>query len=82
MNSIRLAIAIAASKQWEVHHMDVKCAFLNGDLTEEIYMQQPQGFATNPSLVCTLKKPLYGLKQAPAAWYAKIDSFLLSLNFV
>ena len=62
--------------------MDVKCAFLNGDLIEEIYMQQPQGFSTNPSLVWKLKKSLYGLKQAPRAWYAKIDSFLLSLNFV
>ena len=58
--------------------MDVKCAFLNGDLTEEIYMQQPQFFATNPSLVCRFRKSLYGLKQAPRAWYAKIDSFLLS----
>ena len=55
---------------------------LNGDITEDIYMQQPQGLATNPSLVCRLKKSLYGLKQAPRAWYAKIDSFLLSLNFV
>ena len=45
-------------------------------------MQQPQGFSTNPSLVCRLRKSLYGLKQAPRAWYAKIDSFLLSLNFV
>ena len=45
-------------------------------------MQQTQGFATNPSLVCRLRKSLYGLKQAPRAWYAKIDSFLLSLNFV
>ena len=44
MDSIRLALAIAASKQWEVHHMDVKCVFLNGDLTEDIYMQQPEGF--------------------------------------
>ena len=82
MDSIRLALAIAASKRWEVHHMDVKCALLNGDLTKYIYMQQPQGFATNPSLVCRLNKSLYGLKQAPWAWYAKIDSFLLSLNFV
>ena len=61
--------------------MDVKCAFLNRDLTD-IYMQKPQGFATSPSLVCRLRKSLYGLKQAPGAWYAKIDSFLLSLNFV
>ena len=62
--------------------MDVKCAFLNGYLTEEIHMQQPQVFSTKPSLVCRLNKSLYGLKQAPRAWYAKIDSFLLSLNFV
>ena len=62
--------------------MDVKCAFLNGDLNKYIYMQQPQIFFTNPSLVCRIKKSLYGLKQAPKAWYAKIDSFLLSLNFV
>ena len=62
--------------------MDVKCAFLNGYLTEYIYMQQPQVFSTNPYLVCRLRKSLYGLKQSPRAWYAKIDSFLLSLNFV
>ena len=62
--------------------MDVKCAFLNQDLTKEIYMQKPQGFSTNPSLVCRIKNSLYGLKQVPRAWYAKIDSFLLSLNFV
>ena len=82
MDSIRLALAIAASKQWEVHHIDVKCAFLNGDLTEDIYMQEPQGFFSNPSFVCRLKKSLYGIKQAPRAWYAKIDGFLLSLSFV
>ena len=65
MDSIRLALAIAASKQWEVHHMDVKCAFLNGDLTEEIYMQQPQGFSTNPFLVWRLRNSLYGLSKPP-----------------
>ena len=47
MDSIRLVLAIAASSKWEVHHMDVKCDFLNGDITKYIYMQQPQGFATN-----------------------------------
>ena len=55
--------------------MDVKCDFLYGYLTEEIYMQQYEGFVSNPSLVCRLKKSLYGLKQAPRAWYAKIDGF-------
>ena len=62
---IRLALVIEASKQWEVHHMDVKCDLLNGDLTEEIYMKKYEGFVSNPSLVCRLKKSLYGLKQAP-----------------
>ena len=65
MDSISLALAIAASKQFEVHHMDMKCDFLNGDLNKEIYMQQPQGFVSNPYFVCRLKKSLYGLKQAP-----------------
>ena len=82
METIRLALAIAASKQWEVHHMDVKCAFLNGDISEDIYMYQPQWFVSNPYFVCRLKKSLYGIKQAPSAWYAKIDGFLLSLSFV
>ena len=62
--------------------MDVKCAFLNGDLTKYIYMHKPQGFVSNPSFVCRLKKSLYELKQSPRAWFAKIYGFLLSLSFV
>eukprot|EP00253_Pinus_taeda_P015782 PITA_15782 len=62
--------------------MDVKSAFLHGDLHEEIYMEQPIGFIqTDSSLVCRLKKSFYGLKQAPRAWYAKMDSFLLESGF-
>eukprot|EP00253_Pinus_taeda_P028462 PITA_28462 len=61
--------------------MDVKNAFLHGDLSEEIYMDQPHGFIQDSSLVCRLKKSLYGLKQTPRAWYEKMDSFLLSQNF-
>ena len=82
MDSIRLALAIATSKQWEVHDMDAKCSFINGDLTEDIYMQKPKWFVSNPYFVCWLNKSLYVLKQAPRAWYAKIDGFLLSLSFV
>lgn len=67
MNFIRLVLAIAATHHWEVHQMDVKSAFLHGDLQEEIYMEQPQGFVQDPSLVCRLRKSLYGLKQAPRA---------------
>jgi hypothetical protein len=82
MDSIHLALAIAVTKGWEVHQMDVKNVFLHGDLSKEIYMDQPQGFMHDSSLVCQLKKSLYGLKQAPRAWYAKMDSYLLSQNFV
>jgi hypothetical protein len=62
--------------------MDVKNAFLHGDLSEEIYMEQPQGFMQDSSLVYRLNKSLYGLKQALRAWYAKMDSYILSQNFV
>ena len=65
MDSIRLVLAIAASKGWELHHMDVKSAFLHGELQEDIYMQQPKGLQEDPSIVCRLNKSLYGLKQAP-----------------
>jgi hypothetical protein len=59
----------------------VKSAFLHGDLSEEIFMDQPPGFVTYSNLVCRLKKLLYGLKQAPRAWYAKIDNFFRRLGF-
>ena len=63
--------------------MDVKTAFLNGLLQEEVYLEQPQGFEVyeRDSHVCRLKKALYGLKQAPRAWYSRIDSYLLSIGF-
>jgi hypothetical protein len=68
---------------WEVHHMDVKSAFLNGDLQEEVYAEQPAGFivAGKENKVLKRKKALYGLHQAPRAWNAKLDDPLLSLGF-
>eukprot|EP00253_Pinus_taeda_P004697 PITA_04697 len=63
MDSICLTLAIVAAQQWEVHQMNVKNAFIHGDLSEEIYMQQPHGFIQDSSLVCRLKKSLYGLNQ-------------------
>ena len=81
MDSIRLVLAISASKHWEVHHMDVKSAFLHGDIHEEIYMKHHEGYITDPYLVFKLKKSLYGLKQAPREWYSKMDAFLLLQNF-
>jgi hypothetical protein len=82
MDSICLELSILTTKGWEVHHMDVKNAFLHGDLSKEIYMEKPHGFMQDLSLVCRLKKSLYGLEQAPRAWYAKMESYLLSHKFV
>ena len=78
MDSIRLVLAISASKNWEVNHMDIKSEFLHGYINEEIYMKQPEGYISDPSLVYKRKKSLYGLKQAPREWYSKMDAFLLS----
>ena len=81
--SIRMLLALAAKQDLEVHQMDVKTAFLHGDLEEDIYMRQPEGF-TKPGqehLVCLLKKSLYGLKQANRAWYHKIHAALAELGF-
>jgi hypothetical protein len=82
MDSILLALAIVVAKGWEVHQMDMKNAFLHGDFSKEIYMEKSQGFMQDSSLVCRLNKSLYGLKQAMRACYAKMDSYLLSRNFV
>ena len=61
--------------------MDVSNAFLNGDLKEELYMEQPPGYARDTSLVCRLHRTLYGLKQAPRGWYDRLSAFLLTLEF-
>jgi hypothetical protein len=67
LEAIRMFLAYACHKRFKVYQMDVKSAFLNGDLSEEVYMEQPEGFnlSDNLDLVCKLKKSLYGLKQAP-----------------
>eukprot|EP00253_Pinus_taeda_P017397 PITA_17397 len=73
LNTIRMLISLATKCNWELHQLDVKSAFLNGDLKEEIYLVQPEGFVMQGQehLVCRLKKALYGLKQAPRSWYEK-----------
>lgn len=78
LTSIRVILAIAASKQWDLWQMDVSNAFLYGDLDRVIYMDQPDGFVNKetPKYVCKLKKALYGLKQSPRAWFGKIGEFL------
>jgi hypothetical protein len=84
LDSVRLLIAVAAQFKWEVHHMDVKTAFLNGDLGEEVYVTQPPGFVdgNNSSKVMRLHKALYGLRQAPRAWNTKLHAVLVSLGFM
>jgi hypothetical protein len=68
---------------WKLHQMDVKTTFINGEIEEEVYIEQPKGFVVHneKSHVCRLKKSLYGLKQAPRVWYEKMDGFLMSLGF-
>eukprot|EP00253_Pinus_taeda_P027439 PITA_27439 len=81
--SICSIISIAAEMGWKIHQMDVKTAFLNGFIQEEVYIEQPQGFEVHgkESHVCRLKKALYGLKQAPRAWYSRIDTYLQGMDF-
>ena len=83
IESIRLILALAARAVWTVHHMDVKSAFLNGELEEEVFVMQPPGFAVTgeSSKVLKLDKALYGLKQAPCSWNTKLDSCLMKLKF-
>ncbi|GJV92454.1 ribonuclease H-like domain, reverse transcriptase, RNA-dependent DNA polymerase [Tanacetum coccineum] len=83
MGTVRLILALSAYHGWEVHHLDVKSAFLHGELKEEVYVTQPQGFKKprNENKVYRLVKALYGLKQAPRAWNMKLDQTLKSLDF-
>ena len=82
-SSVRAIISIAASKGWKIHQMGVKMIFLNGEIEEEVYIEQPEGFVTKDqqSYVCKLKKALYGLKQAARASYKMIDCYLQNLGF-
>ncbi len=82
--SIRVVLALAAAMQMTVHQMDVRTAFLNGELDEEIYMKQPEGTVKpgKEHLVWKLKRALYGLKQAPRMWNKRLDQFLSSKQFV
>nr|GEY19308.1 retrovirus-related Pol polyprotein from transposon TNT 1-94 [Tanacetum cinerariifolium] len=83
LEAIRIFLAYAAHKNMVVYQMDVKTAFLNGNLREEVYVCQPDGFMDqdNPNHVYKLKKALYRLKQAPRAWYYMLSSFLISQDF-
>jgi Reverse transcriptase (RNA-dependent DNA polymerase) len=83
MNTIRILLSIVVNQNWTLHQMDVKNAFLQGTLEEEVYMSLPPGYIreNTSNLVCRLNKSIYGLKQSPRAWYDKLSSHLLSYNF-
>ena len=83
ITSIRLLIAIAAIFYLKIHQMDIKTAFLNGNLEEDIYMDHPESFVEpgQESKVCKLTKSLYGLKQAPKQWHEKLDSCMIENGY-
>lgn len=83
-DSLRILLALVAYFDLELQQMDVKTAFLNGDLEEEVYMKQPEGFSSSEGehLVCKLKKSIYGLKQASRQWYLKFHDVISSFGFV
>ncbi|KAI5344419.1 hypothetical protein L3X38_012296 [Prunus dulcis] len=83
LDTIRTLIALAAQKRWNLYQLDVKFAFLNGVLKEEVYVEQPQGFVKENEeiMVYKLHKALYRLKQAPRAWYDEIDAYFNSVGF-
>nr|GFA18477.1 ribonuclease H-like domain, reverse transcriptase, RNA-dependent DNA polymerase [Tanacetum cinerariifolium] len=83
IETIRILLALVSSHGWRVHHLDVKSAFLNGWLEEEVYVTQPEGYvkANHPEKVYKLSKVLYGLRQAPRAWNSRLDKCLKGLNF-
>ncbi|KAL5858701.1 hypothetical protein ACOSQ3_006159 [Xanthoceras sorbifolium] len=83
-DSLRVILALVAQFDFELQQMDVKTAFLNGDLEDEVYMKQPEGFPSSDGeqLVCKLKKSIYGLKQASRQWYLKFHNVISSFGFV
>ena len=84
LKSVRIMLALAAYFDWEIWQMDVKTAFLNGNLTEDVYMIQPEGFVdpANGDKVCKLQKSIYGLKQASRSWNIRFDEVVKSFGFI
>jgi len=82
MESIRVLLALACHLKFKLYQMDVKIAFLNGFLKEDVYVAQPKGFIDlhYPDHVLYLKKALYGLKQAPRAWYDQLTQYLIYME--
>lgn len=82
LESWQYLIALATLSDWEIHQIDFDCAYLNGELDEELYMEQPEGFVTDAGKVCCLCKAIYGLKQAGRTWFLTLRACLEDLGFV
>ena len=82
--SVRSVVALAVHESMKLHQMDVKTAFLNGELNEIVFMKQPEGFVKEgkENLVCRLKKSIYGLKQSPRCWNTALDDHLKKVKFI
>jgi len=83
LEGVRTLLSYSTYKGFKFYQMDVKFAFLNGILEEEVYIEQPEGFvnANNKKMVCRLHKALYGLKKAPRAWYERLHNYFLKIGF-
>lgn len=84
MDTVRMIIAVAAQRGWGIYQLDVKSAFLHGELKEDVFVEQPQGYevAGKKDMVYKLHKALYGLKQAPRAWFSHIEAYIVKEGFV
>ena len=83
LNSVRILLSAAVSRSWPLYQLNIKNAFLHGDLKKEVYMDQPPGYvvAGSEHLVCRLQKALYGLKQSPHAWFDRFSAVILGYGF-
>ena len=83
LNFVWILLSVAVSHSWPLYQLNIKNAFLHGDLKEEVYMEQPLGYvvASSEHLVCRLRKALYGLKQSPHAWFDRLSVVVLGYGF-